>query len=117
MTIVQNIVKINWTAYYGWDAEIPLSFFDQFPYINAGVIITGNVAASGRQNNASTIELLKQYFALNNPQFPSLSHSQTLPITSKNISQSVVSDGILTSFIIELLCTCFVIVLSIIFIV
>jgi hypothetical protein len=55
-----------WRSYPGWDAELPESFFAQFPDVDA--MPQGWLSAdwvSARSASSDAIELLEQYFAAN----------------------------------------------------
>jgi aryl-phospho-beta-D-glucosidase BglC (GH1 family) len=56
----------QWRGYPGWDAELPESFFYQFPYINGmpqgwASVVTANY----RSENADTFQVLTQIFKSN----------------------------------------------------
>jgi len=67
-----------WRQYYGWDAELPESLFNQWPYTNAYPVIPSGLPYSWPQNDyalyrtntTDTMLLLKQYFSLNLPRPP-----------------------------------------------
>jgi hypothetical protein len=56
----------SWREYQGWDAELPSSYFAQFPYLNAKPQGWINLnQAPYRSGNTDTMSLLKRYFKLN----------------------------------------------------